>query len=312
MPDQLRKLLRLVGLLATLAAFMFVFESVRQSWTQIGQELVQPRFLWTLAWVSAANGLMMLLIGLAWWRLLNAGQPNSFSLRIALGLFARTQVLKYLPTNTLHFIGRFALAKKAGANNTALVYAQTAEIMLLPTTAVAIGICLGGEMLTELMRDYTPRPVATYWLVLPLIAAFMAAIGLLVQRLPAFVSLSVLRSILTAGLFYSLFCLGIGMLLQSILWGMQAENSVSLNRVVAATVIAWLLGFIVPGAPGGLGVREAVLISGLEAQGVDSSSAVVAAFGHRISSIAGDAILYIIGVALIRGAYGDDGGKAGN
>jgi hypothetical protein len=60
---------------------------------------------------------------------------------------------------------------------------------------------------------------------------------------------------------------------------------------------AWLGGFVVPGAPAGLGVREAILTAGLELAGY-GSTALTVAIGYRLITLAGDVIFALVGFAL--------------
>tara|TARA_Y100000768_G_C23948357_1_gene668814 strand:- start:1356 stop:1664 length:309 start_codon:yes stop_codon:yes gene_type:complete len=72
----------------------------------------------------------------------------------------------------------------------------------------------------------------------------------------------------------------------------------NINFIVGAKIIvifsiAWIAGFIIPGAPGGIGVREAVIIFFItpiigEAQGV------AAAIGLRFVTLLGDVWFLII------------------
>jgi len=67
--------------------------------------------------------------------------------------------------------------------------------------------------------------------------------------------------------------------------------------VVSLYTTAWLLGFLLPGAPGGIGVREAVfllLLSGIYGQGVAAAMAVV----MRAISILGDLVAFGLGILL--------------
>jgi uncharacterized membrane protein YbhN (UPF0104 family) len=67
--------------------------------------------------------------------------------------------------------------------------------------------------------------------------------------------------------------------------------------VPAAAMAAWLFGYIVPGAPAGLGVREAGLVALLGpmlGHGVVATAALL----WRMASLAGDCIVFVIGLGL--------------
>jgi uncharacterized membrane protein YbhN (UPF0104 family) len=89
----------------------------------------------------------------------------------------------------------------------------------------------------------------------------------------------------------------------------------SLNAPSATTMglvylIAWLAGFVVPGAPGGLGVREAMLVLLLTDAGETGRAlALGLGFGMRIVSTLGDVIAVGLAYALARLSVRYDAGR---
>lgn len=59
---------------------------------------------------------------------------------------------------------------------------------------------------------------------------------------------------------------GSGLLVVALCKSLAVASGVA--KLIGIEAAAWLVGFVVPGAPGGLGVREAVLIAGLSAAGL--------------------------------------------
>ena len=70
------------------------------------------------------------------------------------------------------------------------------------------------------------------------------------------------------------------------------------DRIVAAKVtiifsIAWVAGFIIPGAPGGIGVREAVIIFFLTPI-IGEAESITVSIGLRLVTLLGDICFLII------------------
>jgi len=61
--------------------------------------------------------------------------------------------------------------------------------------------------------------------------------------------------------------------------------------LIAAYAFSWVAGFLVPGAPGGLGVRESVLIFLLR-DSVPAGDAVLGAVLFRIVTLLGDVLFF--------------------
>ena len=57
--------------------------------------------------------------------------------------------------------------------------------------------------------------------------------------------------------------------------------------------MAWFAGFIIPGAPGGIGVREAIIILFLTPI-IGEAESIVAAVGLRFVTLLGDVWFYTI------------------
>lgn len=64
---------------------------------------------------------------------------------------------------------------------------------------------------------------------------------------------------------------------------------------VGAFALAFIAGFLAPGVPAGIGVREAVLVAGLSLE-MSTGSALAVSTAHRLINVAGDGI--ILGLAL--------------
>jgi len=71
----------------------------------------------------------------------------------------------------------------------------------------------------------------------------------------------------------------------------------TIPSVAAAFVSGWLLGNMTPSAPGGVGVREAVMLPQLAAS-IGEPQAVVIVIMFRIVTIGGDVLFFLAATAL--------------
>ncbi len=77
------------------------------------------------------------------------------------------------------------------------------------------------------------------------------------------------------------------------------NDTVSLSKAIVLTgayLFAWLIGFVTPGAPGGIGVREAVML--LVCSAADEELVIAFVLLMRIGSIVADIIAWIAGEFL--------------
>ena len=88
----------------------------------------------------------------------------------------------------------------------------------------------------------------------------------------------------------------LGLVLVFLYWVWAGMPKCGLGQVLfmtAAYSIAWVLGFLVPGAPGGIGVREMVLTV-LLSPSVGRDAVVAVSILHRLVTVAGDFAAYLL------------------
>ncbi len=195
--------------------------------------------------------LLSLMMGIYAWRLmlLNYAQ-KSFPYIVAYYYFSKTEVAKYLPGNIFHFVGRQAIASKLGISQKTMGKVSLFHMSLLVVTTLI------AAALFSLSASEVPLYIKAL-----LTAASLAALFSLKFIYPSFH--------LSQKLYLS-FILTISITWQGVIlaWTVlyQVDNpSWSLFNLVAGIyIISWLIGFVTPGASGGLGVREGAFIAIVE------------------------------------------------
>lgn len=227
-----------------------------------------------------------------------------------------SQLAKYLPGNIGHHVGRVVLAQRAGLAADVVVASMLLDMLLV----VAAGAACSLPALALLVRAadaHRADAARTAWLVL--LASVVAAGALLalpaVRRwvAPVLARLRAIRSL--AGMLRMLqawtshctsFLLGASALfLLCQLHAQAATPSPQWVDVVGVYAAAWLLGFLMPGAPAGLGVRELVLLLGLSPM-VGEQAALTAAASLRLVTTVGDGVAFATAACIGRLA-GHDG-----
>ncbi len=214
-------------------------------------------------------------------------------------IYGRTQIAKYLPGNCFHFVGRQMLGGALGHSQAGLALASLIETALL--IAVATGLALP----LALAR------LGAWSIVLPAGALAALALALLAPRLlPAgrrpdqasaaagvgrLAAGNVLRAMALQVAFFAIVG-GILWLLAALLGG-HGPGALDPLTSISALALAWVAGFVAPGAAAGIGVREAVLIMVLDgALGPEASAAVALAL--RLVATAGDGVFFGLALAL--------------
>lgn len=231
------------------------------------------------------------LLGLAWWWLLGAygRRPDWVS---GVAIWARTQIAKYLPGNVFHYVGRHALGRGAGVGHTALAGAAVLELVSLLLAALLVQ---AGSVAQARHSQSLSLPAATMLVLVaavgwPLVDSLLRRIPFIRTRMEGFVTLSLTRRMLLLGptmLLHVAFLLGTGAILSGLSRAAWPELNVYWTDVIWVYALAWMAGTVTPGAPGGAGVREAVLTA-LLSERLGAAHAATAAVALRLVTVVGD------------------------
>ncbi len=188
-------------------------------------------------------------------------------------LYLTTNVAKYLPGNVWHFYGR---VRALQAKRTPLGIAVLSVVMepVLMAMAALILACLGGwqlapahwqlaqgVVLVAVLVGVHPRIFNPILQMLSQAKAKAKGLSLKADNTPSLKAYP-LRPLLGEMGFVGLRSLGFVFTVAAL----QPLTPELVHALVAAFSLAWLLGLIVPGAPGGIGVFEATAISLLGGQ----------------------------------------------
>lgn len=241
----------------------------------------------------------------AWRGLLLAQQenwPSSMLARI-LGL---TQLAKYIPGNVAQHATRAALSIRAGMNTRVFLASLAQETLLAVAASLIIGL-----MMLALSARGLDQLSPFYFSGLLMLGAFFGVLVLLLaapklapERLKDhenWLSRMLLRlgglpgprATLRALGGYSANYLLIGIGLWLVAWAIGLSGSLDLALVTSAFALSWVLGFLAPGAPAGLGAREGIMLLLLHGSAPDDELAAFVLLA-RVVTMLGDGICFAL------------------
>lgn len=306
--------LHLIGMaVAAVALAYFALHAYRALQGQDLAALLETRVIIAGAVLTVLYALLVPLTAMAWsWLLRGLGQPAPFA--ITGPILATTQIGKYLPGNVAHHLGRVVVARRYGLDTGKTIVSMAYETLLVVVACAHVGA------LTLLWSP--PTALADWPLVQyrgPLVVGISAAalaimlaaprIAGLITRLrshnapPDTVATQVHPGWLTSLACYLIYALNF-VLVGGGLWLVATELSpaaagmANLVLLIGAFASSWILGFLAPGAPAGLGVREAVLSLWL-GTAMDASVAVSLIIMLRIATTLGDLFTFVWGSAAL-------------
>jgi len=311
----MKRILKGLGLLlALVAGGYFVVYAHRALAGKDLSALLDSRVLVATVCLTLLYTLSILTTALAWARLLRAMHQPAGLARL-LPILATTQFGKYLPGNVAQHIGRIALARGMGVQMSPALLSVAYELLLALVASAHIGaltlLWAPPAALLQLQITQYRVPLLIVVTVGALAALLLAPrIAIWVTRLrnaaPKEVIAAPTRLHLdpaTIGSCYALYAssfvmIGYGLWLVA---GSLTPAGVLVPGPVffiGAFASSWILGFVAPGAPAGLGIREAMLSAWLSGV-LPPVEVVLLVVALRIATTLGDLINFIWGSVVM-------------
>lgn len=298
--------LRLVGIALAIVAGGYFISYAQQALS--GQDLsalLNPNVFMATAGLISLYAFAIPITGIAWlWLLRMLGQRTTFGLLAP--ILAVTQFGKYLPGNVAQHIGRVSLAHSRSIGLSPIVLSIAYETLLSIVACTHISALTFFWALPPQLAGWTIVQYRQPLLILITVAAFIALFTVphLAKRIanyhakrtgntPDSVPGFRLRwGTVSAcyGLYIVNFVLtGVGLWLVAQALTGSVHGGPTLLYMTGAFASTWIFGFLAPGAPAGLGVREGVLSAWLSGVMLPSE-AVVLILVLRVATTAGDLI----------------------
>lgn len=227
-------------------------------------------------------------------------------------VYGRTWLARFLPGKMFHFAGRQVLGSRIGLGQPEMAAASFFEIsgqLWAGGVFMVWGLAVYGLSLSALSLPLFAILLLTVplaWVILNRLSQhpwLKTRVNLPARKTSRFV-----QGVWPLSIFYLLYFLVQGLMA----WGLIAivtgnPDTLSLGRAVSIQTGAWLAGFVTPGAPSGLGVREAVLMLGLKPY-LGEAMSLWAALMLRLMALIGDVLFFLIFVVPLRRPGTAEGG----
>ncbi len=265
-PARLRgkALLRWAGLAVLAACLVYLALAV----SRLDLAPLMARLGWRdwlgVAALAAAYAVSLTLLAAAWSAL--AAPDRKLSAAQAVAIYGPGTIAKYLPGSVFQYASRHVMGRGQGLAHGAMAHASLVEAAL----HVAVALALAAGLLAR----------GGLWV--PILFAGVGGALALPSTRP------LVRSLALQLLFFAAFALIVVAL--GSLGGIADEP----GRLAGYFFVAWVAGFLVPIAPGGIGVREAVLMA-LAGPVEGAGAAAMLALLARLVGIAGDGLFGLAG-----------------
>lgn len=304
----IRSLIKKLSIFLAVVGLFFFFRSLWNQSEELSSILVNTRsFLVVLASVVLVQFNFLLAIASIYF--LIRAQNHSFSIVQLSSIFLISQIGKYLPGNVMQHVGLVYFLTK---NNIPSVTATSVVVLQNLWTLIVSGFLSFLALFYFLPQDNTiqvffseykmylyffPLLLLTPWLLIYLYQNWIPAIW----KEKFFRNTNILYLSLSQGIyvtalnFLSFVLVGSLLYFQSVyLFGMQDQDY---SRYIFLFSLSWIVGFLIPGAPAGVGIREFLILI-LFTPLVGESVAVGLGITMRFTTTLGDGLGFWIGLGL--------------
>lgn len=297
----MKKALNLIGKLLTLLAFVFIGIKLAKADIDLSSvNSVGKLIMFSLIGVVICT-VTVFLLGIAWGRFVSVLGATAQSKKViydAAIVYSKANIAKYIPGNVFQYVERNVFLNNSGLDQAGIAAATVSEIAGLVFTGIILCITLSYSKIRRVCSELITLPMMLTAIAIIIIAIAAVTIICLKSKkirevLGRIMSRNFLKTFLLNILIYALVLIMLGSTLLLTAQGMNLALNISGFELIAVYIISWLAGFIIIGAPGGIGIRELV-ISLLIADTALSGPILVAAVIQRIVTIIGDVAAYLI------------------
>jgi glycosyltransferase 2 family protein len=279
-----RKLFKLAQWIFAAAVLFFAARSLATQWNRVDLRLFEVRFGWE--WIAAATALILVTFALlieGWRRILVAWESH-LPFGVAARIWFLSNLGKYVPGNIWSLTAMGVMARRRGLS----AIAAAGSSVIMQTVSLATGTAIVMVTSAKLLGQPVLVGAAVLLLLVLLLSAprflppLLIWVGNLIGRDVAPPSVPA-TSIWTAAVASALSWLFYGIAFQLFVRGLLGSAPGEISSYIAVYTAAYILGFISPIAPAGLGVREVTLAAFMTQLGLaNEADAALVAIAARL------------------------------
>ncbi len=278
----------------------FLLKTLKERFAEIATVRIE-----STGWLMLIISLIITLLAHIWsgwvWTWILAIFQQSLGLAKGIRVYLITNIAKYLPGNVWHFYGRINAVSQKRGSLSAATFSVLLEPLLMAASALLIAIFSTTLGLVKTDFNFTIYLGQLLILMAVLVGIHPRILNPLLDRLSRSQGKVLLEQKTELTTYPFLPFLGeIGFVLfrgLGFIFAFMVLQSITFSQipsVISAFSIAWLLGLIVQGAPGGVGVFEATAIALLDESQFPPANVLIVVALYRVISILAEAIAAFI------------------
>lgn len=264
--EGLTKVSKFISCFFVLISLYFLYIVLIDNYSDIKEYLFHDNLWLIIVGMSIIYFLLISALPLAW-KLILYGLDVNVTFKESYYIFGTSQIAKYLPSNVIHYVGRYILASNMGISKKKISISIIIETILLLFSALTI---------------YASIIISVWFLFINFVIIF-----LFIYKYYYFILSYIIYTFFT-------FCSGV--FVYCIIKYIGDVQTIELFLyIIAYYSVSWVAGYLIVGAPGGIGVREASFIF-LLGTILAEPLLIISITIFRVISLASELVMFVIAV----------------
>lgn len=305
--NKIKLFIKILGYLITILSFIFIFYKLKSFNYQRFLNINIIHISVFIIICTIINIFLIFLSSIIWKKYLEYLGNVKINKLISFKIFSISNIAKYIPGNIMQFLSRNMLHDRLQLSHKVIAFGTIFEIFFDLLTALIISLFFIILNFKEFFYKICKLINFTYIIII-IISIILITITLIIflilrnkdlifDFIRKLFNINFVKLALTAIIINSIVFIIYGILLIIIFKYLLALTVINCFYIICAFVISWFLGYITPGASGGLGVRESVLIVLLSSL-FNSDYILEGVLIHRIISIIADILAFILSLFI--------------
>ena len=238
-----------------------------------------------------------------WLKFIEIFSEKRIPFSAAMTVYTKANIYKYIPGNVFQYVGRNKLASDMEISHVDVACSTVLDIICGVISLGVISVIMLGDTVFRIIQEYRTTTLIVLFIGVLLLFLVFSALFILRKKFSNYlmrykaIFLKKNRRKLLAAVAYYLIMSTLSAAVNFMAAYLIFDNLTSVKQLITIAggyIFAWILGYITPGAPGGIGIRESVML--IICGGIFETSVMTYALVFRISSIFSDMLGLMIGV----------------
>ena len=302
-----KKILKLLGGLLSLLAVLFIIKKCINLDVDVNL-LFRPKTIFIIVILALIQVFIILTATYPWLMFVKILSGERIAFKDAMVVFAKANIFKYIPGNVFQFVARNELAVRKKISHVDVAMATLLDTVFNLLVAFILSICLLGQGAIEYLKSgvisgkiIALGVILLLILIIAVFCVFRDKFSIKLKQYRGCFTASNFVRFFKANLYYIFNNVMNGVMLVIVLDGVfgTSYQAYEMRSLIGAYLLAVIIGMVTPGASGGIGIRETVML--LLTQNLFSESVIVSAMVLlRIALIIADILAYFIQMVLSR------------